>query len=170
MQSKHLFLAIFTCLISFGCSHHSDDIRGEICQFYIHLVDKEGKDLSLDLKTRNGSEIERAEYNLKIYWNGELIKPEMEIYTAFTKGTDDPRYLFFSIHPIYFDRKENKIDFQLISPRIFEDEEKHVFSAIWNIEKQENEERHVFESLTYEGKNISPTFENYFPLYKIQVE
>lgn len=171
MKTPHLFLLVFTCLIYFGCSHHSDDFPGRMCQFYIHFVDKEGKDLSVDLKMKDAYEILRTEYNLKTYWNGELIKPDNNImYTHFTKESNPPSYLFFAIQTSQPQFNENVIEFHLICPRIFGNDEKHILSAIWNIQPKEEGSMEVLESLTYEGKNIPATMVNHTALYKITVE
>lgn len=171
MKTTHLFLLVFTCLISFGCSHHSDDFPGRMCEFYVHFVDKEGKDLSVDLKMKNGYEILRTEYNLKTFWNGELIKPDNNImYTHFTKESVPPSYLFFAVQTLQPQFNENVIELHLICPRIFGNDEKHILSAIWNIQPQKEEGMEVFESLTYDGKKIPATMENHIPVYKITVE
>lgn len=171
MRSNYLISLILICFIISGCSRHSDFFEGRICQFYVHFVDTEGKDLSVDLKMKNAYEILRTEYNLKTYWNGELIRPENNImYTHFTKESSPPSYLYFAIQTSQPQFGENKIDFHLICPRIFGNDEKHVISTIWNIQAKETGGKEVFESLTYDGKNISATVVNYVPVYKITVE
>lgn len=171
MKPNHLILLIFISFIHFGCSHHSDIFPGKICDFYVHFVDKEGKDLSVDLKMKNAYEILRTEYNLKTYWNGELIKPDNEImHVQFTKESGLPSYLYFAVQTLQPEFGENKIEFHLICPPIFGNDEKHILSALWNIKVKDEDGPEVFESLTFDGKDITAHVENYLPIYKITVE
>lgn len=181
MQIKYFFVTTFLFLLISSCSHntwHENRVKG--CGFEVRFIDANGKKLAENLKMQNFREIEITEYNLKVYWNGELIKkndprPEMEIYTQFMRNSDDPSCLFFCVTPLYVDRSENKIDFRLVCPAIFGDEGPHILSATWTIDGKEKRDGECerLDYLTFEGKTIPMQPQAHYydnPLYIITLE